>query len=118
MSRSDRLETVKSAVTKGGRAIARKAKELTEITKLKAQIISCEDIIRKNYLEIGQKVYEAFEEFESEEEDKDPEAARSLTGGGDSNWEMRYKKHCTAIRNANLAIEDLRHRIAKLQEKE
>lgn len=117
MDGSEKLETVKAVITNRGRALADKAKELTEITKLKAQIMSCEEIIRKNYLEIGRKVYETYEEALSGEEDceafhEDSAKEKSIP------WESRYKKQCTAIANAQAAIADLEKRIQECKAKE
>lgn len=121
----DRMETVKNVVANRGRAIADKAKELTQIAKLKAQIVSCEEIIRKNYLEIGKKVFEAYDEARSCEEENAELSSHEQTGQEgnpivskltkSSAWEARYKKQCTAIDNANKAIEDLQRRIEELQ---
>ena len=120
----DRMETVKNVVTNRGRAIADKAKELTRIAKLKAQIVSCEEVIRKNYLEIGKKVFEAYDEARNCEEENAELYSEGQAGQEDptvskltkaSAWEARYKKQCTAIDNANKAIEDLQRRIEELQ---
>ena len=35
-----------------------KAKDLAEIANLRGQISTCEDVIRKNYIEIGRLYYE------------------------------------------------------------
>lgn len=129
----DKIETVKAVIANRGRAVAGKAKEITEIAKLKAQIMSCEEIIRKNYLEIGKRVFEAYEEAENGEcpdtalgEDngsvKSTEDAEALDAACDARktqkWEARYRKQCTAILNAKKGIEDLERRIEELKTKE
>ena len=100
----ERFDTVKAVVVNRGRAAVEKAKDLTEIAKLKAQIMSCEEVIRKNYLEIGQLVYEDYEEK------KDAGEEYSVAEGG--NW---YTKQCVAIANAKKAIEELERRIEELK---
>lgn len=119
----DKMETVKNVIVNRGRALTDKAKEVTEIAKLKAQVVSCEEVIRKNYLEIGKMVFEAYDEARNCEE----ENAGLVAEGGEeyasskltkaSAWEARYKKQCTAIDNAKKAIEDLEKRIAELKKK-
>ena len=126
----DKMETVKAVIANRGRAVADKAKEITEIAKLKAQIMSCEEIIRKNYLEIGKRVFEAYEEEENCEQLTDDDisdgvtdlekesAAKDREALMKQKWEARYKKQCTAILNAKRAIEDLERRIEELKAKE
>ena len=48
---------IKKAVLDKGQLVANKAKDLAEIAKLKSQIFSCEEVIRKNQLEIGNMVF-------------------------------------------------------------
>ena len=114
----DKIETVKAVVVNRGRALADKAKELTEVAKLKAQIMSCEEIIRKNYLEIGKRVFEVYEESQNGEETEEV-VDSSVKENEDQtlNWEARYRKQCTAIANAKKAIEDLERRSAEQKEK-
>lgn len=54
----DFFEQLGETVTAKGQAAVEKVKEFKEIAELKSRISVCEDVIRKNYLEIGQKVYE------------------------------------------------------------
>ena len=65
---TETVNTVKNVIANRSRALAEKAKEITEISKLKAQIMSCEEIIRKNYLEIGKMVYGVYEDQNNKEE--------------------------------------------------
>ena len=129
-----KMETVKAVIANRGRAVADKAKEITEIAKLKAQIMSCEEIIRKNYLEIGKRVFEAYEDLENGEQNMDSDLDNTANGidndaeiKGDmmeqdavtkQKWESRYRKQCTAIMNAKKAIEDLERRIEEQKTKE
>ncbi|MCR4650505.1 MAG: hypothetical protein K5662_01990 [Lachnospiraceae bacterium] len=49
---------VKDKVGVGSKAVAEKAKELSDIASLKAQIVSCESTINKGYKDLGRKYYE------------------------------------------------------------
>lgn len=62
----------------GGKAVADKAKELSQIASLKAQIASEENVINKNYKELGKAYYEAHKDEE----------------------EFTYSEYMTNIRNA------------------
>lgn len=54
----DFLDKLGETITAKGREVSDKAKDLAEITNLKGQIKTCEDVIRKNYIEIGRIYYE------------------------------------------------------------
>ncbi len=56
-------------VNEGSKIVADKAKKVSEIANIKAQIISCDNVINKNYKELGK----AF--FEAHKDDIDPEYA-------------------------------------------
>ncbi len=60
------FEKVGGIISTKGKAAADKAKELAEIANLKGQIGSCEEVIRKNYLELGKAYYVAHKEEENE----------------------------------------------------
>lgn len=111
----DKMETVKNVITNRGRALADKAKDVAQIAKLKAQIVSCEEVIRKNYLEIGKMVYEAYEEARNSEVGNAEIVKLPENPGKPTAWEERYKKQCTAITNAQNAIADLERRIQELK---
>ncbi len=81
-------------VTKGKEA-ADKAKETAEILNLKSQIATCEEVIRKNYYELG-KYY-----FEQHKEDDAPEEG-SL-------------KQFEAIRHAQKGIQELQKQIDEIK---
>lgn len=72
-----------------GKEVTDKAKDLAEIANLKSQIRTCEDVIRKNYIEIG-KLY-------CEIHGTEPEEA--------------YEEYCRAIANAQTAISELEEKI-------
>lgn len=74
----DFFEKVGETITNVGKGATEKAKELAEITSLKSQIHTCEEVMKKNYLEIGKIYYENFG-FQAEE---------------------LFEKQCKAIQNA------------------
>ena len=56
----DFFEKVGDTIATVGKEAADKAKELAELASLKNQIHTCDEIIRKNYIEIGKIYYENF----------------------------------------------------------
>ena len=76
-----------------GKEVSGKAKDLAEIASLKRQISTCEDVIRKNYIEIGKRYYESF--------GQEPGA--------------EYEEFCRAIANANSGIEELEQKIKEVK---
>lgn len=89
----DFFEKLGDTIAAKGKEVTGKAKDLAEIANLKSQISTCEDVIRKNYIEIGKLYYEKHE-HEPEEE---------------------YDEFCRAIRNAKTGIEDLEERMKKVK---
>lgn len=85
----DLIETIGDTITVKGKEAADKAKEMADIIHMKGQIKICEDIVRKNYLEIGKIYYEQYGDM--------PEAP--------------FEKQCRAITNARKGVEDLQERI-------
>jgi len=49
----DIIEKIGDTITEKGKVAADKAKELAAIANLKSQISTCEEVMKKNYLEIG-----------------------------------------------------------------
>lgn len=49
----DFFEKLGDTITTKGKEVTGKAKDLAEIANLKGQIGTCEDVIKKNYIEIG-----------------------------------------------------------------
>jgi len=89
----DFLEKVGDTISAKGREAVDKAKVLAEIAGLKSQIATCEEVIRKNYLEIGKAYFEEYSDV--------PEAP--------------FEKECTAIRNAQDGVRALQARIDELK---
>lgn len=85
----DFIEKIGDTIAAKGKEATEKAKELAEIASLKSQIGTCEDIIKKNYLEIGKIYFEQYGDM--------PEAP--------------FEKQCRAIHNAKRGVEDLQEKI-------
>lgn len=51
----------------GSKVVVDKAKELSQLASLKAQVVSCDNTITKNYKEIGKAYYEAHKDDEAME---------------------------------------------------
>lgn len=84
----DFLEKIGDVITTKGQEAVDKAKDMAEIANLKSSISTCEDVIKKNYMEIGKLYYEQYGNM--------PDAD--------------FQKQCRSITNA-------RNGIGKLQEK-
>ncbi|MBQ9136253.1 MAG: hypothetical protein IJX66_09205 [Lachnospiraceae bacterium] len=89
----DFFNKVEETLTTKGRAVADKAKEMAEIASLKSQIGTCEDVIKKNYAEIGRIYYENF---------------------GDCAEEL-FAKQCRAIKNAQIGVSELEQKIRDIK---
>ena len=76
-----------------GREVTLKAKDLAEIASLRSQIKTCQDVIKKNYTEIG-KLY-------CELHGTEPEEA--------------YDEYYRAITNAQNAVKELEERIKDIR---
>lgn len=81
----DFLDKLGETVSAKGREAADKVKDAAEILRLKAQISTCEEVIQKNYLEIGKLYYEQYGEA--------PDAL--------------FQKQCRAIGNAQNGMREL-----------
>ena len=89
----DFFEKVGETITTKGKEAAEKAKDVAEIVNLKNQIKVCEDVIKKNYLEIGKKYYESNVDVEDAE----------------------YARQCTAIKNAEKGVKELEEKIREIK---
>nr|WP_318684017.1 hypothetical protein [uncultured Acetatifactor sp.] len=89
----DFIEKIGDTISAKGKEAADKAKELAEIASLKSQIGTCEEIIKKNYMEIGRLYYE---EYGNEQD-------------------APFEKQCRYIRNAETGIRELQEKIKKLK---
>ena len=74
-----------------GDTICEKAKELKENIALRGQIATCEEVIEKNYREIGRSYYEQY---------------------GDTQ-DAEFGKQCRAINNAMNGVKELKKQLRK-----
>lgn len=84
-------------ITTKGKEVTDKAKDLAEIANLRGQINTCEEVVKKNYMEIGKKYYEKHASVPDEEMEED------------------YEEACRAIRNAQIGIADLEAKIKEIK---
>lgn len=89
----DFFEKVEETISARGQIVADKAKELAEIARLKSQIGTCEEVIKKNYIEIGRIYCEEFGDH--------PEAL--------------FEKQCRSVRNAKRGVEELEKQIREIR---
>ena len=91
--RMDLFEKVGDSIAAKGREVSGKAKDLAEIASLKSQIAACEEVIKKNYLEIGRLFMEQYKDAE----------------------DTPFEKQRTAILNARAGVEDLQRKIRQIK---
>jgi len=89
----DFFEKVGETITIVGKEAVDKTKTFAEIASLKSQIHTCDEVIKKNFGEIGRIYYDNF---------------------GD-NAEEIFTKQCKAIRNAEEAKEALEAKLKELK---
>ncbi|MBE5863566.1 MAG: hypothetical protein E7295_12040 [Lachnospiraceae bacterium] len=112
------METIKTVLSDKKKQVTGKAKELSELVRLKRQINTCEEVIKRNQMEIGRMVYAQYEERVEAEENGDPTAMDELGMATETkSVSERFEKQCVAIANANRAIADLKKQIKTIQKK-
>lgn len=89
----DFIEKIGDMISTKGKEVADKAKDTAEILSLRGQISTCEEVIRKNYLEIGRLFYEQYGE-----DDDAP-----------------FVKQRKAIQNARTGVKELQVKIDQLK---
>ena len=89
----DILEKIGDTIADKGREAADKAKELAEIANLKSQIGVCEEVIKKNYMEIGKLYFELHGDVPEES----------------------FVKACRSIKNAKRGAEELQEKIQEIK---
>lgn len=89
----DFLNKIGETINTKGHEVADKAKEVAEIASLKSQIATCEEIIKKNYLEIGKLFMEQYKDAE----------------------DAPFEKQRKAILNAQAGVEDLQRQIREIK---
>ena len=89
----DFLEKVGGTIYEKGKGAADKAKLVAEMVSIKGQIAACEEVIKKNYAEIGKRYYEEYSFMA----------------------EAPFEKQCEAIRNAKNGVHELQARMDELK---
>ena len=89
----DFINKVEETITTKGQRVVDKAKEMAEVASLKSQIGTCEEVIKKNYAEIGRLYYENY---------------------GDNPEEL-FEKQCRAFQNAQNGVQDLEQKIRQIK---
>ncbi|MBR1930125.1 MAG: hypothetical protein IJ833_01430 [Lachnospiraceae bacterium] len=93
----DFIEKIGDVVSEAGKEAFDKAKELKEIAHLKSQIAACQEVVDKNYLEIGKLYYEKYKE--------NAEAGENLA----------LAKQCRAIENAQRGVDELKEKLQQIK---
>ena len=89
----DFFNKIGETINTKGHEVADKAKEVAEIASLKSQIATCEEIIKRNYLEIGRLFMEQYKDAE----------------------DAPFEKQRKAILNAQAGVEDLQRQIREIK---
>lgn len=89
----DFFEKVGDTIAAKGREVSDKAKDMAEIASLKSQIAACEEVIKKNYLEIGRLFMEQYKDTE----------------------DTPFEKQRVAILNAQAGVKDLERKIRQVK---
>lgn len=87
------FEKLGDTISAKGKEVADKAKNTADILSLKSQISTCEEVIKKNYLEIGRLFYEQYGE----------------------NPDAPFEKQRNAIKNARVGVSELQAKIDQLK---
>jgi polyhydroxyalkanoate synthesis regulator phasin len=87
------FEKIGDTITTKGKEAADKAKEMAEVANLKSQISTCEEVIKKNYMEIGRLFMEQYKDAEN----------------------APFEKQRTAILNAQAGVEELQQKIRDIK---
>lgn len=89
----DFIEKIGDTITTKGKEVADKARDLAEIANLRSQIATCEDIIKRNYMEIGKIYYEKYGDMPEES----------------------FEKQCRSIKNAGNGVSELNKKINEIK---
>ncbi len=89
----DFFNKIGETINTKGHEVADKAKEVAEIANLKSQIATCEEVIKRNYLEIGRLFMEQYKDAE----------------------DAPFEKQRKAILNAQEGVEDLQRQIREIK---
>lgn len=86
----DKLE---ETITTKSKEVADKAKKMAEIAGLRGQIGTCEEVLKKNYLEIGKLYFELYGDMPEEP----------------------FGKYCHSIKNAKNNVDELEQKIREIK---
>ena len=89
----DFFDKMGDVITAKGKELTDKAKDMAEVVNLKVQIHSCEEVIKKRYIEIGKIYYEKHGSMPEEE----------------------YMDACRDIENAQNTVVDIETRIREIK---
>lgn len=89
----DFFNKVGETVTEKSKIVADKAKQVAEIASLKGQISTNEDVIKKNYAEIGRLYYEAHKDL----------------------VDVEFAEQCNAISKAKCNVRNLENQIKNIK---
>ena len=89
----DFFSKVEETITAKGQVAVDKVKEFAEVASLRGQISTCEDMMKRNYMEIGRIYYENFGDM--------PEAL--------------FEKQCRNIKNAQRSVEEYEKQIREIK---
>ncbi|MBP3205643.1 MAG: hypothetical protein IJ147_09710 [Lachnospiraceae bacterium] len=89
----DIIEKVSGTVAEKRKQAVGKAKEIAEIAALKNQVAACEEVIQKNYLEIGKLFVEMYQDAE----------------------DAPFEKQRKAVLNAKVGVEELKRKIKQIK---
>lgn len=89
----DVFEKLGDTISARGKEAVDKAKEIAEIANLKSQIATCEEVVKKNYMEIGKLYYELYGDMAEED----------------------FAKQCRAIKNAKRGAKELQQKVDELK---
>lgn len=87
------VNKIGETISAKGKEVTDKAKDVAEIVRLKSQIKSCEDTMKRNYMEIGRRYYELHA----------------------STPEEHYAEQCIAINNAQDNIAEYEQKIKEIK---
>lgn len=105
----DIVEKVTETVTTNRKKAVDKARQMAEIAGLKNQIAACEEVIRKNYMEIGRLTVAQYKKgLDGTESMPDPDNAPDPK-------EVFCEKQCRAVVNAQAGIKDLERKLREVK---
>lgn len=87
------VNKIGETISAKGKEVTDKAKDIADVVNLKSRIKSCEETVKKNYMEIGRRYYELHA----------------------STPEEHYAEQCIAINNAQDNIAELEQKIKEIK---